>query len=138
MGCFGGGMPPPKHPKHSFCGIAHAPQGICNCPDVVADHVLVKQEWLQECVILLSVLPALFVAVRCPLAVLEAREAARKDRTLGQARAQFDLVHEHGIYDLEVDTSQLSAQACAQQIKERIEEDRSPDAFKRLRQEMAA
>ncbi len=106
--------------------------------NVVADHVLVEQEWLQECVILLSVLPALFVGVRCPLAVLEAREAARKDRTLGQARAQFDLVHEHDIYDLEVDTSQLSAQACAQQIKERIEEDRSPDAFKRLRQEMAA
>ncbi len=32
MGCFGWGMPPRKHPKHSFCGIAYAPQGICNCP----------------------------------------------------------------------------------------------------------
>ncbi len=32
MGCFGEGMPPPKHPKHSFYGIAHAPQVVCNCP----------------------------------------------------------------------------------------------------------
>lgn len=26
MGYFGGGMPPPKYPKHSFYGLAHAPQ----------------------------------------------------------------------------------------------------------------
>ncbi len=32
MWSFGGGMPPPKHPKHSFYGIAHAPQGILQLP----------------------------------------------------------------------------------------------------------
>jgi chloramphenicol 3-O phosphotransferase len=102
--------------------------------NVVADHVLVERRWLEECARLFSELPALFVGVRCPLEVLEGREAARRDRTLGQARAQFPLVHAHGVYDLEVDTSQSSVEACALQIKQRLEDGRPADAFKRLRQ----
>jgi chloramphenicol 3-O phosphotransferase len=102
--------------------------------NVVADHVLVEPRWLKECTGLFSKLPALFVGVRCPLAVLEQREAARRDRTLGRARAQFHKVHAHGIYDLEVDTSKSGAEACALQIKRRLEEGSPPDAFKRLRQ----
>jgi len=100
--------------------------------NVVADHVLVERAWVEECARLFSALPALFVGVRCPLPVLEQREAARKDRTLGQARAQFPLVHAHGIYDLEVDTSEASAEACALQIKGRLETKRPPDAFRHL------
>ncbi len=102
--------------------------------NVVADHVLVERRWLAECTSLFSDLPSLFVGVRCPLDVLEQREAARQDRTLGQARAQFHLVHAHGIYDLEVDTSKSDAEACALQIKRRFEEGSPPEAFKRLRQ----
>jgi chloramphenicol 3-O phosphotransferase len=101
--------------------------------NVVAEHVLVEPLWLEECARLFSDLPALFVGVRCPLAVLEQREAARKDRTLGQARAQFPLVHAHGVYDLEVDTSACSAEDCALQIKRRLEDGRPPEAFRRLR-----
>jgi chloramphenicol 3-O phosphotransferase len=106
--------------------------------NVVADHVLVERPWLEECARLFSQLPALFVGVRCPLDVLVQREAARKDRTLGQARAQFPLVHAHGVYDLEVDTSLDSAETCALQIKRRLEDSRAPDAFKRLHQLGAA
>lgn len=102
--------------------------------NVVAEHVLVERAWLQECVCLFSELPVLFVGVRCPLDVLERREAARKDRTLGQARAQFPLVHAHGVYDLEVDTSECSAAACAEQIKRRLEDGSPHDAFRRLRE----
>ena len=101
--------------------------------NVVAHHVLVEPAWLRECVRLFSELPALFVGVRCSLDVLEQREAARKDRTLGQARAQFDLVHAHGLYDLEVDTVASSAEACARQIRGYLESGRPWDAFKRLR-----
>jgi chloramphenicol 3-O phosphotransferase len=100
--------------------------------NVVADHVLVERQWLEECTRLFSDLPALFVGVRCPLEVLEQREAARANRTLGQARAQFHRVHAHGIYDLEVDTSRASAEACALQIKRRLEEGSAPHAFRRL------
>jgi chloramphenicol 3-O phosphotransferase len=102
--------------------------------NVVADHVLVERRWLAECAVLFGELPAPFVGVRCPLDVLEQREAARKDRTLGQARAQFHQVHAHGIYDLEVDTSTTSAEAGALQINQRLVEGDSPDAFERLRQ----
>jgi chloramphenicol 3-O phosphotransferase len=100
--------------------------------NVVADHVLVEPRWLQECVALFSDLPAFLVAVRCPLEVLEQRERARKNRTWGQARAQLGLVHAHGIYDLEVDTSISSAQECALQIKARLQDGNPPTAFQRL------
>lgn len=79
-------------------------------------------------------LPALFVGVHCPLDVLEQREMERQDRTLGQARAQFPLVHAHGAYDLEVDTSVASAEACAVEIKRRLEDGKPGYAFKHLRQ----
>jgi chloramphenicol 3-O phosphotransferase len=55
----------------------------------------------------------------------------RKDRTLGQAAKQHDLVHAHRIYDLEVDTSLLNPQECAERIRERIEAG-PPQAFKKL------
>ena len=101
---------------------------------VAVDHVLVEPEWLQECTKLFHPLPAFLVGIHCPLEVLEQREAARKDRTLGQARAQIDLVHSHGIYDLEVDTSIYSAEDCARQIKQHLETSIPPNAFKRLYQ----
>jgi chloramphenicol 3-O phosphotransferase len=62
----------------------------------------------------------LFVGVKCPLEVLEAREKGRGDRTLGQAAGQAGIIHQNCIYDLEVDTSQLSAAECAEQIKVRL------------------
>ena len=99
---------------------------------VLADHVLVKPVWLRECAGLFADLPAYFVGVRCPLEILEQREMSRRNRTLGQAKAQFNLVHAHGVYDLEVDTSQSSTEACALQIKARIESGAPPTAFKQL------
>ena len=100
---------------------------------VVADHVLVDPRWLNDCAATLADLPAHFIAVRCPLDVVEQRERERKDRTLGQARAQFDLVHAHGVYDFEVDTSVGSAEECAQQIKNYLAGNPTPTAFSSLR-----
>jgi chloramphenicol 3-O phosphotransferase len=99
--------------------------------NVVADHVLVEPGWVQDCAALFHDLPAYLIGVRCPLEVLEEREKARKDRTLGQARLQFPRVHVHGVYDLEVDTSRMSAQECARDILAHIE-GRSPGAFRAL------
>ena len=56
------------------------------------------------------------IGVFAPLPVLEHRERARGDRAIGLARWQFERVH-HGIrYDLEVDTSEHTAEECADQI----------------------
>jgi len=102
---------------------------------VLVDHVLVEPIWLRECVDLFCDLPAYFVGVRCPLSVLEQREKFRKDRTLGQARAQFELVHAHGMYDVEVDTSLLSPTQCAQKIITRVSCGLPPSAFSQLKNE---
>jgi chloramphenicol 3-O phosphotransferase len=101
---------------------------------VIVDHVLIEPAWTRECAALFCDLPAFLIGVRCPLAVLEQREKARRDRTLGQARAQLHLVHAHGIYDLEVDTSLLSPKACARQIQAHLQNGAPPVAFKRLRE----
>jgi chloramphenicol 3-O phosphotransferase len=106
--------------------------------NVLADHVLVEPRWLQECATLFSELPAFLVAVHCPMEVLEQRQRARKNRTWGQASAQFSLVHAYGIYDLEVDTSISSAKECALQIKARLQDGHPPNAFKRLRERQLA
>jgi chloramphenicol 3-O phosphotransferase len=66
------------------------------------------------------------------LEVLIERERGRKDRTLGQAEAQYSLVHGHGVYDLEVDTSVYSAEACAYAIKEYLDAGNAPHAFQQL------
>lgn len=119
---------------HRLFGAMHhaiaaaARQGM----NVVADHVLVEPRWVAECAVLFHDLPAWLVAVRCPLSVLEARERARKNRTLGQARAQFELVHAHAVYDLEVDTSLMSPEECARAIKGCLESGAPPTAFRLL------
>ena len=101
--------------------------------NVVADHVLVEQAWVQECAALFSGLPAWLIGVRCPLDVLEEREKQRRDRTLGQARLQHERVHVPGIYDLEVDTSLFSAEECAERIRQCLTGGPPPVALQRIR-----
>ena len=114
-------------------GMHHAIAALARAGNhIVADHVLVDPRWVDECARLFCDLPAYFVAVRCPLDVLEQREQQREDRTLGQARAQFDLVHAHGVYDLEVDTSLASSEQCAQQVVELLQSGNPPNAFRML------
>ncbi len=116
-----------------FSGMHRAIAALARAGNhVIADHVLVEPAWVAECAALFADLPALFVGVRCPLAVLEQREAARKDRTLGQARAQFPLVHAYTVYDLEVDTALADPATCAAQIKRRLEHGPPPTALRRL------
>ena len=89
--------------------------------DILADHVLVEAAWVEECARVFAERPAYLVGIRCPLEILEERERARKDRTLGQARAQFDVIHRYCRYDLEVDTSRFTPEECAAQIIARLE-----------------
>ena len=84
--------------------------------DVIVDHVLLEDGWLEECRRLWAGSAVTVVGVRCPLPVVVERERARKDRTIGQAEAQFAVVHEGRTYDLEVDTSMLSAEEAAREI----------------------
>jgi chloramphenicol 3-O phosphotransferase len=87
-------------------------------------------------------LPAFFVGVRCPVEVIMARRDAGAPRT-GYARSAPDgtvpevvfrwerAVHHPGMYDLEVDTSRASPEACAAAIARRLDEG-PPVAFAEL------
>ncbi len=99
--------------------------------NVIADHVLVEAAWAQDCVECFADLPAYLFGVQCPMEVLEERERARKNRTLGQAKVQFPVIHKFCTYDLEVDTSLLSPVECAQQIQERLAT--PPQALRQMR-----
>lgn len=100
--------------------------------NVIADHVLVEPAWVQDCALLFAPLPAYLIGLHCPLPVLEQREAGRGDRTLGQARAQHALVHAQAVYDLELDTSLHSAEACAAQVERFLRQGRPPGAWRAL------
>lgn len=117
-----------------FQGMHQAIAALSRCGNnVLADHVLVEPDWLRQCTELFAGLPAYLIAVDCPLEVLEERERSRKDRTLGQAKAQFPVVHAGGIYDLRVDTSMDDPQECARKIISRIQ-DGPPVALMEIRE----
>jgi len=98
-----------------FSGMHHAIAAAAKTGNnILADHVLVEKDWVDECARLFADMPAYLIGIQCPLEVLEQRERERKDRTLGQARTQFDVIHKYTIYDLEIDTSRLTIEECAQ------------------------
>lgn len=101
--------------------------------DVVVDHVLSEPWRLVDCLTVLRPEDVLFVGVRCSRDELIRREQARGDRPSGLAAHQYDLVHGHGDYDLECDTTHMSARECALLIKEFLPRRPTPTAFSRLR-----
>lgn len=116
-----------------IAGLHHTVAALAQTGNnVIVDHVLLEPKWVQECATVLGPFPALFVGVYCPLAVVEQREQDRKDRTLGQARAQFYKVHAHGVYDLTVDTSAATAEECAAQISAHVQPDVRSSALRQF------
>ncbi len=100
---------------------------------------------LADCARRLAGLPVLFVGVRCPLEVImERRDAGQPGRegmyaTGSQAepvpapvRAWQREVHDPGLYDLELDTSALNPQECAEAVRRRLEDGPPPSAFRQL------
>jgi chloramphenicol 3-O phosphotransferase len=123
---------------------AHARLGLNVVMDVGHHEAYSKPlRILPDCARRLAGLPVLFIGVRCPVDVLW----ARREATWGQVRGQVDAgvagsvhlgvdaVHAHGGYDLEVDTSVLSPDACAAVIRKRLEEGPPGSRFAELAQE---
>jgi chloramphenicol 3-O phosphotransferase len=99
---------------------------------LIVDHVLQEQDWLKKCVESLEELDVLFVGVKCPLEIAERREKERGNRNIGTARYQIDRVHAHDQYDIVVNTSILTIEACASEIMEKMQERTQPSAFQQL------
>lgn len=121
---------------------AHSRLGL----NVVAEfghHGAIHPEVLPNCARRLVGLPVLFVGVRCPIEeIIKRRNQSGRERgyvvgtddkpvpppvVLWQEEA-----HKPGIYDLEVDTSLLSPQDCAEEIRQRLAEGPPGTAFQQL------
>jgi chloramphenicol 3-O phosphotransferase len=101
---------------------------------VIMDDVLESEPpWVENLLELFNGLSVFFVGVHCPLAELDRREKERKERKGGMARLQFDQVHTIAIYDVEVDTSVLNPQECAEIIIDHIMGEPQSLAFDQLR-----
>jgi chloramphenicol 3-O phosphotransferase len=86
--------------------------------NLIVDHVLIDNAWLEQLIELLSERYVLFVGLDCPLEELEHRESKRDARRQGFARQQFENIHTDKIYDLKLDTSVLSAEECVERVLE--------------------
>ncbi len=84
--------------------------------DLVVDDVMFGPEEAEEYRHLLRGCDLRLVGLFAPLAVLEQRELARGDRVIGLARGQVGRVHSGMTYDLEIDTSAVTAAEAAGQI----------------------
>lgn len=87
--------------------------------NLIVDEVLLgaeKAEYRQ----LLAPFEVYWVGVFAPLDVLEERERSRGDRLIGLSRWQYDKVHKDMIYNLEIDTSDMTPLACAERIKQKF------------------
>jgi chloramphenicol 3-O phosphotransferase len=119
---------------------AHSRSGVNIVVDVGHhDAYSVPRGILPDCARRLQGLPVLFVGVRCPIDVI----MDRRHRTWGtdhpsdgsiptQVRLWQEEVHRPGIYDLEVDTSEFSAEECAEIIRRHLNQGPPPTAFGHL------
>ena len=119
---------------------SHARAGF----DVVADvghHESYSQPLhiLRDAARRLAGLETLLVGVDCPLEVIMARRNADPqglylggDTAPAPVQRWQDAVHAHGVYDLRVDTSVLSAEACAEAIGVALVDAPHPRALERV------
>ncbi|MEQ8483687.1 MAG: hypothetical protein RIB46_04935 [Pseudomonadales bacterium] len=100
--------------------------------NVIIDDLLFKPDYLIDYAHALDGLEAWLIGVRCSLDVVNQREALRSGRFPGTATSHFHEIHAHGAeYDLEIDTSDATPRACAEQIVARLAT--PPVAFATLR-----
>lgn len=97
---------------------------------------------LADCARRLNGLPVLWVGVRCPIEVIWRRRAQSWDQHLEAADYELraavhrwqNEVHNHGAYDLEVDTSKIEPAECAELIAARLVKGPPGTAFASLAQ----
>lgn len=100
--------------------------------NIITDEIAINKEVLRHGAEILSPFKVYFIGVKCPQEILEKREVLRKNQPTNSARGQYQLVHDHGDYDFEVDTSLMSPLECAVKIKRYIEKNTNPTCFKKL------
>lgn len=105
--------------------------------NVIIDDIILRTDFLVDYLEVMENHNLYFVGVRCPLEVISERESQRLGRFPGTAESHFERCHAHGTYDIELDTSLLAPQVCAQRIRQRIEAGPAR-AFAELRKSIVA
>jgi chloramphenicol 3-O phosphotransferase len=93
---------------------------------------MTTRELLHQRVSALHSFDILYVKVYCPLPIVEQREQARGNRTIGLANFQYHRMHHDSLYDVEVDTSLHNPDACAAQILTSFYQIQAPRAFQTM------
>jgi chloramphenicol 3-O phosphotransferase len=99
--------------------------------NIIIDDIILNQSFLDDYLDVMANEQLYFVGVRCPLSVIEQRESQRLGRFPGTAESHFISCHAHDTYDVQVDTSTTSPEACAELIAKRIATG-PPVAFRQL------
>ena len=99
--------------------------------NVIVETAFMDPRALQDAALCFAPINGLFVGMKPPLAVSEQWEATRQDRPTGQARRHYAFIHSHNTYDLVLDSSQMTPDACASAIMHRLAE-APPTAFQTL------
>ncbi len=122
---------PGPYAKRLFAGMIGAIGALAHARnDIILDEVLFADDMLREYVRELQSQTVYFVAIHCPLEIVEQRERERGDRFINSAKAQFPLVHgptRH--YDLELDTSLSSPHELADLIMAYVTTTPKPQGF---------
>ncbi|MEO7000955.1 MAG: chloramphenicol phosphotransferase CPT [Ktedonobacterales bacterium] len=100
-----------------IAAMAHAGARII-IDDVFVSGVDARNRWQAA----LASVSVLWVGVYCDSAVATEREKGRGDRITGMAVLQARMVHAGIAYDVEVDTSEMSAMKCAQRIAQLVDQ----------------
>jgi chloramphenicol 3-O phosphotransferase len=118
---------------------AHSRMGLNVVVDAVHhDSYSVPRRILPACARKVQDLPVLFVGVRCPIEVVMERRRAtwggvgynQEGSMTDPVRLWHEAVHTPGGYDLEVDTSVLSSDQCADLIHQRLKNGPPGSAFR--------
>lgn len=100
--------------------------------NLIVEHIIETRDRMTRLLGLLDGFDVFFVGVHCPLGELERREKARGDRRLGDARRDFHTIHNHAVYDLELDST-LPPRTNADVLIQAWAARSAPSAFVRLR-----
>jgi chloramphenicol 3-O phosphotransferase len=99
--------------------------------NLIVDHIVETREWMRIILNLLGSFDVYFVGVHCPLAELERRELARGNRRIGEARNDFETIHDFVIYDLELDST-MPAEGNAAAVIASWKQRNRPSAFEKM------
>lgn len=96
------------------------------------DMVLVNSAMKESVIHHFSSFPTYLVGLSCPLETLLERNAGRKRRKADLSREQISLIHEEMLYDLHLDTKELSPCQCADLVVTHLNTGQHPTAFTSL------